>query len=325
MTKNKIDNEKEIPVNKDNKEKKDNIFNKIEDKIDDKTKEKKIYRIIKTLVRRIKKSNFSYTSSFLAYSILLSLIPMLIFLSQILASVNPEFEDSLFKAINYLPESSKYILKNLLTGMISIRSSSLSLLALISWIWLGSRGFSGLINALNEIFGINKNRSFIFDKAFGLVYLIGFCLILVALLVFNVFNERIIGFLEQYTRIEEVFPRLYDFLLQGFLSLIPLIMMGIMFLFFYKFAPAVDKDHKIPFGPALIGSLFTSIAIALITTIYSYTQNLSKMNLYYGSMAGILAILVWLLMICQAIVIGAELIASIMEVNKKIELSDEKI
>lgn len=319
MNKNTIDKNKETSTGEKNNHEANNIIDKIEDKIDEKTKDKKIYRIVKTLVKRIKKSNFSYTSSFLAYSILLSLIPMLIFLSQVLALVNPGFEDSLFKAINYLPDSSKYILQNLLTGMISIRSSSLSLLALISWMWLGSRGFSGLVNTLNEIFGINKNKSFIFDKAFGLVYLIGFCLILVALLVFNVFNERIIGFLEQYIKIEEVFPKLYDFLLQGFLSLIPLIMMSLMFLFFYKFAPAVDKDHKIPFGPALIGSLFTSIAIALITTIYSYAQNLSKMNLYYGSMAGILALLVWLLMICQAIIIGAELIASIMEVNKKVK------
>lgn len=269
----------------------------------------------KRLFTRIKSFNFSYASSYLAYNLLLSLIPMLIFMSQMLSFVTESFDDSIFELIGYLPESTAAILNPLFEGMISLRSSGLSILALWSWLWLGSRGFSGLVETFNEIFNINKNKNFLFEKFFGIIYLILFTLILMALLLFNVFNNRIIEFLESFTRIKSLAPGLYNLLINGFISITPIIMMTILFLFLYKFAPATDKDNKIPFGAALIGSIFTSISIVIITLVYSYTQNLSKMNVYYGSMAGILALLVWLLMVCQSIILGAEVIATIMDLK----------
>lgn len=276
----------------------------------------------KRLYARINANNFSYASSYLAYSLLLSLIPMLIFMSQILSFVTESFDESIIELIGYLPDSTAAILTPLFKGLISLRSSGLSLLALLSWLWLGSRGFSGLVDTLNEIFNINKNKSFIFEKIFGVIYLILFTLILMALLLFNVFNNMIIEFLESFTKIKEVAPDIYNIFINGFLSITPVIMMTLLFLFLYKFAPATDKDNKIPFGAALIGSIFTSLSIIVITLVYSYTQNLSKMNVYYGSMAGILTLLVWLLMICQSIILGAEVIATIMDLRDQKNVTD---
>lgn len=276
----------------------------------------------KRLYARINANNFSYASSYLAYSLLLSLIPMLIFMSQILSFVTESFDESIIELIGYLPDSTAAILTPLFNGLISLRSSGLSLLALWSWLWLGSRGFSGLVDTLNEIFNINKNKIFIFEKIFGVIYLILFTLILMALLLFNVFNNMIIEFLENFTKIKEVAPDIYNIFINGFLSITPVIMMTLLFLFLYKFAPATDKDNKIPFGAALIGSIFTSLSIIVITLVYSYTQNLSKMNVYYGSMAGILALLIWLLMICQSIILGAEVIATIMDLKEQKNVTD---
>ncbi|MDO5027550.1 MAG: YihY/virulence factor BrkB family protein [Tissierellia bacterium] len=289
---------------------------KIINKLQERPSTRTIYIFLKTLFANMKKTNFSYASSFLAYSLLLSMIPMLIFLSQILSFVTESFDDSVFELISYLPDSTSAILNPLFQGMISLRSSGISILALWSWLWLGSRGFAGLVQTLNEIFNVNKNKSFIFEKVFGIIYLILFTLVLMGLLFFNVFNTKIINFLEQFTSIREVLPRLYGFLVNGFVSISPVLMMTVLFLFLYKFVPATDKEKKIPFDAAIVGAAFTSLAIIIITKIYSYTQDLSSMNIYYGSMAGILALLVWLLMICQSIILGAEVIASIMELKK---------
>ena len=53
-------------------------------------------------------------------------------------------------------------------------------------------------------------------------------------------------------------------------------------------------------------------------------NNVSKLNIYYGSLAGIMALLVWLLMVCQIIIIGAEIIASILEVWNKNTLKNKE-
>lgn len=276
-----------------------------------------LWDFAKRLFKRIKNSHFSYSSSFLAYSLILSFIPMVIFLSQVLSYVNDSFDDLLFQAIGYLPESTSLILTPLLRGMISIRSSGLSILAFISWLWLGSRGFLGLVQTINEIFDVENKPNFIIKKISGVLYMIGFVIIFAGLLFFNVFNKNIISFIETYTPIAEVAPGIYDLLVNGITSLMPLLMMTVLFVFFFKFAPATDKETQIPWDAAFIGSIFTSIAIILITLIYSYTQELSSMNVYYGAMAGILALLVWLLMICQAIVLGAEITATYIEMKNR--------
>lgn len=277
----------------------------------------KVLIFVETLLANMERINFSNISSFLAYNFLLSLIPMLIFVSQILSFVTESFDESVFELISFLPESTAAILTPLFQGMISLRSSGLSILALWSWLWLGSRGFSGLVKTLNEIFESNKNKNFIFEKAFGIVYLILFTIVLMALLFFNVFNSKILRFLDQFTNLKEVVPRLYAILVNGFISLTPILMMTVLFLFLYKFVSATDSKNKIPFDAALIGAAFTSLAIIIITKVYSYTQDLSAMNIYYGSMAGILALLIWLLMICQSIILGAEVIATIMDLKKR--------
>lgn len=293
-----------------------NAINKIENLMNKNKVSAWIWEFGNRLFKRIKNSHFSYSSSFLAYSLILSFIPMVIFISQVLSYVNDSFDDLLFQAIGYLPDSTGAILAPLLEGMISVRSSGLSILALISWLWLGSRGFLGLVQTINEIFDVKNKPNFIIEKISGVLYMIGFVVIFAALLFFNVFNKHIIGFIETYTSINEAAPGIYDLLVNGITSLMPLLMMTVLFVFFFKFAPATDKDTRIPWDAAFVGSAFTSIAIILITLVYSYTQELSSMNVYYGAMAGILALLVWLLMICQAIVLGAQITATYIEIKK---------
>lgn len=274
---------------------------------------------IQRLLARLKKNNIAFSASFLAYSLLLSFIPMLIFLSQVLSNFSVGFDNKVFELINYLPDSATNILRPLIEGMFSMKSTGLSILALFSWLWLGSRGFSGLVQTFNEIFGVNENRLGIFDRVFGVIYLLGFILIVIALFLFNVFHQTLFELLEKYTPIQELAPNLYNFFVSSLTSLMPLLMMTIMFFLFFKFAPATDRKYKIPNKAALIGSLFASVAIILITTIYAFIQNNSSMNLYYGAMAGILALLIWLLMVCQAIVLGAEVTGAIWDMHRRIE------
>ena len=303
----------------------ENIYKKIDNLMNKNKVSAYLWQFGNLLLKRIQNSHFGYSSSFLAYSLILSFIPMIIFISQMLSHVNENFDQILFNAINYLPDSTAEILTPLLEGLISVRSSSLSTVALVSWLWLGSRGFLGLTQTINEIFDVNKKQNFIVEKISGVIYMIGFIIIFAALLIFNVFNKHIINFIEQYLPINDIAPGLFDLFVNGLTSLMPLFMMIVMFALFYKFAPATDATTRIPFKAAFIGSSFTSIAIVLITLIYSYSQNLSNNNLYYGSMAGILALLVWLLMICQVIVLGAEIIATYLEMKKLRDINTDPL
>lgn len=291
-------------------EKVKNIIDKIEKVFYKNKYSGKFLDFVKVFLYKAKNLDVAFASSFLAYSLLLSFIPMFIFISQILSYLNASFGDMLMKGIEYLPDSSQAILVPLIQGLISVRSSGLSILALVSWLWLGSRGFLGLVQTLNNVFDVEDKPNFILSKILGVVYMLGFIVIFAALLLFNVFNKKILSFIEQYTDLRSYSPQLYDVLVNGFLSLFPIIMMIIMLGIFFKFAPSTNKENRIAWSSSFLGATVSSISTILITLVYSYTQNNSSMNTYYGSMAGILALLVWLLMVCQAIVIGGQVAAA---------------
>lgn len=269
------------------------------------------------LYERIKSSNFDQSSTFLAYHLILSFIPMIIFISQVLGYINNSFDDSLIKSMDYLPENIKMILDPVLTQMVNVRSSGLSFLAAFSWLWLGSRGFQGLIKTLNQIFDINKNRNFIVEKLVSIIYMISFIIIFAGILTFNVFNKHILSLIEQYTEIKTRLPFIYNLLLSGIGSLAPFTILTIIFFFFFKFATP-NRNERLSFKSAFIGALIVGFGIATTTFIYTYiNDNLSKINVYYGSLGGILALLVWILTICQVIVFGAEVSATIRDFEKK--------
>lgn len=304
-----------------------NIIDKIEKLFYKNKVTGKFMDFLKVFLHKAKGLDVAFASSFLAYSLILSFIPMFIFISQMLSYLNASFDDMIMNAIAYLPDSSEAILVPLIEGLISVRSSGLSILALVSWLWLGSRGFLGLVQTLNKVFDVKNKPNAILSKVLGVVYMLGFIAIFAGLLLFNVFNKKILAFIDQYTELRSYSPEIYDVLVNGFLSLFPILMMIVMLGIFFKFAPSTSKEERIPWSSAFIGATVSSVATILITLLYSYSQNNSSMNLYYGSMAGILALLVWLLMICQAIVTGGQIAAAhwVYKTEKGKEISEKAL
>lgn len=304
-----------------------NIIDKIEKLFYKNKVTGKFMDFLKVFLHKVKGLDVAFASSFLAYSLILSFIPMFIFISQMLSYLNASFDDMIMNAIAYLPDSSEAILVPLIEGLISVRSSGLSILALVSWLWLGSRGFLGLVQTLNKVFDVKNKPNAILSKVLGVVYMLGFIAIFAGLLLFNVFNKKILAFIDQYTELRSYSPEIYDVLVNGFLSLFPILMMIVMLGIFFKFAPSTSKEERIPWSSAFIGATVSSVATILITLLYSYSQNNSSMNLYYGSMAGILALLVWLLMICQAIVTGGQIAAAhwVYKTEKGKEISEKAL
>lgn len=277
----------------------------------------KMRQFIIRLIARLTETDIMTKGSYLAYHIILSFIPLLIFLSQMLSYIVESFDDLLFNAIKVLPDNAEAIVSPILEGIVSIKSTAVSSLSIISWIWLGSRGFVSLIKTINKTLGLKDSKNFISQRIIAIFYMIGFILLTATLLLFSVFNESILDLITKYIPLDEKMPWLFNLLKNGIGYLMPYIIITIIFTFFYKFAPSTTRKTRIPLDASLLGAVFATLAVKIVTTIYSYMMNnISKLNLYYGSLAGIMALLVWLLMICQIIIIGAEIMASYLEIFK---------
>ena len=71
--------------------------------------------------------------------------------------------------------------------------------------------------------------------------------------------------------------------------------------FLYTIAP----DERIPSRLMNKGSLFTTIGFVLFTFIYSfYVSHLANYSLFYGSISGIIVMMIWVYMLSYIFVMG---------------------
>lgn len=277
---------------------------------------KKIQDFINYFLKKLKVSDAEFSSSYLAYHLLLSFIPLLVFLSQALIYIAPGFENMLYELIYSLPNDVKNIFMPITENIFNSQSSSLSLVAIASSIWLGSRGFLGLIKSLNKIFDIDLTGKIPFyEKIFSVVYTIAFMLLIASFLLLTVFNDKIVSIILSFTDNYPILSKISNFFISWLTRLMPLILSVTVFIFFYRYAPSFKKGQRIKFIPTIIGSTIATLGIVIITFFYKFTNDtLSRSPSIYGTLGSLLVTLVWLLGVCQIIIYGAVFIKSYIEV-----------
>lgn len=98
-----------------------------------------------------------------------------------------------------LPNDVNKIFMPIVKSIFNGQSSSLSLIAIGSSIWLGSRGFLGLVKSLNKIFDVNTEGKIpYYEVIFSVFYTIGFMIVIGSLLLFSVYNEKILSIVKSF-------------------------------------------------------------------------------------------------------------------------------
>lgn len=278
---------------------------------------KKIKNFGLHFIKLLSDNEADFASTYLAYHLLLSFIPLLVFLSQVLIYIAPGFEEMVYSLMAQLPNDVKNIFMPVIENIFKSQSSSLSIIAILSSIWLGSRGFLGLIKSLNKIFAVDLTGKIPFyEIIFSVLYTIAFMVLMASILLFTVFNDKIAELILKFT---DKYPLLYniaEFFFNGLNTIMPLILAIIIFIIFYRYAPSFNRGNRISLFSATIGASFTTLGIALVTIFYKFTNDtLSRSPSIYGSLGSILVTLVWLLAICQMIIYGAVFIKTYLDMK----------
>lgn len=287
---------------------------------------KKIIHFIKYFFMTLKAGDTSFAAPFLAFHLLLSFIPLLVFLLQMLSLITKGFDTLLLSYVASLPIDIRNVLIPIIENVFHT-SSSLSIVAIISALWIGSQGFLGLTLTLNRIFGVDTTKKIgvfkkipFFDRIFSIIYTIAFLVVMAVLLVFNIFNTEIINIIQTISSNLGT-PLLKDvsdsFILVVSL-LLPFLLSVAIFMFFYKFSSAFYEDHSIPFDAAFFGSLLVTIAVFGLSLSYKISNHFfsSGGNAVYGSLGSVMVSLVWLLGICHCVILGGVFIKTYIDVVK---------
>ena len=266
------------------------------------------FRFIRNFIKRLKKDNISATSAQLSYYLILSVFPFIIFLLNVLSYTPFGQQEVLSHILLNLPKDTVAVIEPIIMGVINTSSTTLLSLSLLFSLWLGSNGVKNVIAAMDSAFDTNAKRNRLLMRFLSLIFTIILALIIVLTLMTQVFGSQILTLVRQNIGDYEWITFVYN-LVQW---LLPLVVMVLTFSVLYIFGPSFVKQPKPLFRHAFIGGIVATIGWGLVSNVFKlYVDNFGNFSLVYGSLTGVIALLIWLYLTSMMIMLGAEVTATL--------------
>lgn len=259
-----------------------------------------IITYIKDLLREFKKDDIPLLAASQAYYYLLAVFPLLIFGFAIIPyfHINPNDATDFLEQL--LPGDMVAILEDNIINLIETPQGGLLTIGAIGALWSASSGLNAFIKAINEAYEIEETRSFIKVRLTALLLTLGLIISFIVAIVLPVFGNIILGYVQAILglSISSVI------VLQIGRWIISIIVITALLLLLYRFAP----NKQLPFSHILPGALTASILWLLISLGFSfYIGNFGNYSVTYGSLGGIIILMIWFFLTGLILMIGAEI------------------
>ncbi|ALQ09251.1 MULTISPECIES: YihY/virulence factor BrkB family protein [Pseudoalteromonas] len=256
--------------------------------------------IVKRIFKQMNEDNLSLVAAGVAFYALLAIFPAIAAVVSIYAyfSSPTDISEHLSLFVTLLPDSSRELILSQVSSLAQSSNASLSISALgtlVLTIWSSSKGSQALITACNISYREYEKRSFF--KALLVRFLFSMGAIIVA-----IFSLIIIGILPIVLNLVG--------LKEGIDLLIKLISWPLLALIFnftlvllYRYAP-----HRKPakWRWITIGSSIATMLWILASIGFSfYVSRFSSYNETYGSLGGVVIMLMWLYISAYIVILGA--------------------
>jgi membrane protein len=261
---------------------------------------KKLILFTKDLNEEIKKDRGTGLAAEQAYYYLLSLFPLLVFMLSLLPylNINPQEAIDFLKA--FLPSESVSVVEDNITQLLSDQNGGLLTFGIIGTLWSASNGLNAFIRAINTAFDVEETRNFI--KVRGISLFLTICLVfaLAVILIFPVFGRVILDMITSYVPL----PGNIETLILGLRWVAAVAVIIIVMAFMFKMAP--NKHY--PFKQLLPGAAAATIIWIIASFGFSfYVSNFGNYSSSYGSLGGVIILMLWLYITGLALVIGGEI------------------
>jgi membrane protein len=242
----------------------------------------------------------------LSYYFLFSLFPALLFLVALLGMFRGS--DLLGPLMGYayrvLPPDAASVLSKTMEGVVRGARGSLLSLGALGALWAASAGMGSITNALNVAYGVKDPRPWWERRLMAIVLTVVFALFTLSALLFLVFGERIGAAIAHRFALGWAFETAWRLLSLGIAILG--VLTGITLV--YDLAPARRRRWRgVTPGSvfALVGWLGASLLLRL------YVEYLGNYEATYGSIGGVMLLMLWLYLSGVTLLVGAEIDAEI--------------
>jgi membrane protein len=244
-------------------------------------------------------------ASALAYQVLFSLFPFILFLGALLSFLNlSNFFDWLRSQTEVLlpPQATDQV--NRVIGELQQPQGGLLSVGIALALWAASAGVRSVMNALNVAYEVAESRPAWKRYALSIFYTIGLAALLILAAGLMILGPQVIQWLAQQVGLEQLFVTLWTWL--RWPVAIVLLMLAVAIV--YYMAPNVEQPFRF-ITPGSTLSVLVWIAASL--GFGYYVQNIANYNAMYGSIGAIIILLFYFFLSATVLLLGAEVNAVI--------------
>jgi membrane protein len=249
------------------------------------------FQLLSDFRREIREDNIGQGAAALAFYWMLALFPAAIFLLTLLAYLPiPHLERALLNLVrSALPGDASALLSGFFENVLSHRRGGLLSFGAVLTIWSASSGIHALMHQLNVAWDVDERRPFWKRRAVAL--LIATCFVLLVIAAFGLV----------------VFGRVLHLRLLRWLVVCAALLVGIALI--YHYGPNVKRRFRL----VTPGSLL-ALAMLIVASVgfQVFVTRVGRFNITYGSLGAAITLMLWLYLAAWAILLGAELDATLM-------------
>lgn len=256
------------------------------------------------LISSVQRVDMSGMGAQLAYFFLLSFFPLLIFLVTLLPYLNLEQEQVFEFMDDVIPAEVFSLIEGTLTEVLTNQNGGLLSIGIIGTIWSASKGIDALMKALNRAYDVDGRAGFI-NRSLSLLFTVAFVLIILLALVFPIFGQQLGNLLFSYIGVESSLGSVWAFIRW---LMPPLLIFGVMVLMYWV---VPNTDPRLKFISVMPGAVFATAGWLVLTYGFSYyVNNFGNYSTTYGSIGGVIILMLWLYFTGMILIFGGLINAS---------------
>lgn len=229
----------------------------------------------------------TYSSS-CAYYLFMSLVPVIMLLVSVL-QYTPLTRDVVLEAVaDYVPDSLYEIVYFIVTSIYNGGRVALTVSILLT-IWSASACMKALLRGMDSVYDAERKEDYIRFSLRACFYMIIFVFILMLSFFVMVYGGKILDYIEQSMPVNHSLDFLFT-LAKYLRFVIILALLALVFCLLYKWMPA----RRLKFRRQLPGAVFSSVAWASFSFIFSFYVSFSDRFGAYGYIGTIMVAMIWI-------------------------------
>ena len=255
-------------------------------------------RVVRQLIRRYFRDQVGRSAAELAYYLLFSLFPLLIFVNSAISMLHLSVDSLTTLLGSVLPPQAADLVTAYLRYIQGLDTPLLLYACLFLTVYAVSRAATSLIRSLTHAYRITRQSRF--SLGAGVILTVLLLLSLVVVMVLLVVSENLLLQIDRFITLPDLLIRLWSLLRVMVAPLYMLLVLAGLY-------ATVGFGHY-RFRQALPGTIFVVVTGFGVSSVFSYYINhAARYSVLYGSLAAFMVLMLWLYLIGAVIILGGEL------------------